>query len=170
MIVGKRHPVCLSPDIMKSLAVFIISTLIASSSTFAASTSDREEIKLPLIVTGVENNFHPMFDDKPIECSEFIIRLDPLNRFDKEWLVQHGGKLLVLTQDNTIIKIGDGAVVYKLNKKYNVVEKQGIEIYNKDVLVFKTDYTNFKNMMSYADHTFSFNFIPVTMVFSDCNE
>ena len=150
---------------MKSIAVLVVSTLVTAG--LAASTSDREKIHLPLVVADVENNFHPMFDDKPVQCSEFIIRLNPLNKFDKEWLVQHGGKLLVLTKENMMIKIGD-KVYYKPNKKYSVVENQGIEVYNKDVLVFKTDYTNFKNMMSYADNTYSFNFIPITMVFSDC--
>ena len=151
--------------IHQSLAVLVVSTLVTAG--LAASTS-REKIHLPLIVADVENKFHPMFDDKPVQCSEFIIRLDTLNKFDKEWLVQHGGKLLVLTKDNIIIKIGDGGAVYRPDKKYNVVENASVEVYNKNVLVFKTDYNNFKNMMSYADHTFSFNFIPITMVFSDC--
>lgn len=143
--------------------LMIVSTLVTFG--LAASVSSKEEIKLPL-VADVENTFHPVFDDKPVECTKFNIKVTPLNKFDKEWLIQHGGEALVLTKENTTIKIGDE--IYKPNKKYSVMKNQDVEIYNQDTLVFKSDYENFKNMMSYADNEYSFLLIPITIVFSEC--
>ena len=149
---------------MKTL---VLISCFAVTYGFAAPTQKDETIKLPLIAN-VENNFHPVFDDKPVECTKFNIKLVPMDEFefDKEWLIQHGGEALILTKENTIIKIGDE--IYKPNKKYSVVKNQDVEIYNQDTLVFKADYENFKNMMSYADNDYSFMLIPITIVFSEC--
>lgn len=38
----------------------------------------------------------------------------------------------------------------------------------KGTLIFKTDYDNFKNMMSYADNEYTFNMIPITFAFYEC--
>jgi hypothetical protein len=65
-----------------------------------------------------------------------------------------------------VIKIGKN--MYKPNQEYDVVSGKDVRIYNENKLVFKTSYTNFKNMMSYADNEYNFFFIPITIQFYNC--
>ena len=146
---------------------FITATLFSLGAFGMAAPSPGEKIKLPLIAN-VENTFHPVFDDKPVECTQFNIKLNNLDKVDRDWLNQHGGESLILTEENIVIKIRNNDT-YKPNKHYNVVENHAVEIYNQGILVFKTSYKNFKNMMSYADHMYSFLYIPLTIMFYECN-
>ena len=146
---------------------FITATLFSLGAFGMAAPSPGEKIKLPLIAN-VENTFHPVFDDKPVECTQFNIKLNNLDKVDRDWLNQHGGESLILTEENIVIKIRNNDT-YKPNKHYNVVENHAVEIYNQGILVFKTSYKNFKNMMSYADNMYSFLYIPITIMFYECN-
>jgi hypothetical protein len=135
----------------------------------AAVAVPKEEVTIPIIVDDVENTFHPVFDKAPVECSTWKIKLNSLHKVDKKWLNEHGGESLILTKNNMIIKIGDD--IFKPNHNYSmdvIDDDEDIKVYNEDKLVFQTDKTNFKNMMSYADNEFSFFFIPITMKFTDC--
>lgn len=149
--------------------IIAIATTVAFGATIR-ETQNNEQVKIPIIVSDVENTFHPYFDDKPTKCSNWKIKLNTLNKIDKKWLKEHGGESLILTKDNMIIKIGDDEKnTYLPDKIYKVVKDNDVTIYNQDKLVFKTDYENFSNMMSYADNEYSFLFIPVTIQFYDCN-
>jgi hypothetical protein len=147
---------------MKFLIIFVAGISLGK----AMSTTSREEIKIPIIVDDVKNTFHPYFDTKPVECQTWKIKLNPLNKLDEKWLKDHGGQSLILTEDNMVIKIGKN--MYKPNQEYDVVSGKDVRIYNEDKLVFKTSYTNFKNMMSYADNEYNFFFIPITIQFYNC--
>jgi hypothetical protein len=134
----------------------------------AVAVPKKEEVvQIPIVVDDVENTFHPVFDKAPVECSTWKVKLNSLNNVDKKWLNEHGGESLILTKDNMIIKIGDDVLKPNHNYSMDVVDDD-IKVYNKDKLVFQTDKTNFKNMMSYADNEFSFFFIPITMKFTNC--
>jgi hypothetical protein len=148
---------------MKSIT---ISTLFTIGLAASISPYKREDIKLP-IVPDIENTFHPFFDEKPVECAKFNIKLDSMSKYDKKWLLNNNGEKLILTEKNMIIKIGD--TIYKPNKKYDVIDNQSVNIYNQDTLVIKIDYINFKNMMSYADNEYLFMLIPITFAFYDCH-
>lgn len=156
---------------MKSF-IIAIATTVALGATLR-DNENNEQVKIPIIVSDVENTFHPYFDDKPTKCSNWKIKLNTLNKVDKKWLKEHGADSLILTKDNMIIKIGDDDEtkddVYLPDKVYKVVKDKDVKIYNKDKLVFKTDYENFSNMMSYGDNEYSFMFIPITIQFYDCN-
>lgn len=148
-------------------------TMMAATVAVAmvAPREEKEMVTIPIIVEGVENNFHPYFDKAPIKCLTWRVKLNSQNKFDINWLNEHGGESLILTKENMIIKIGNDT--FSPNKKYsmNVFDNDEVlEVYNKDKLVFQTDKTNFKNMMSYADNEFSFFYIPITMKFNNCTE
>jgi len=156
---------------MKYLTIAIIATAATSwAAATAVSREEKETVKLP-IINEVENTFHPYFDDKPVECQSWKIKLSSVSQVDKTWLKEHGGEAVILTKDNMVIKIGDGSDEYKPNKTYSIDEIHNddcLTVYNKDKLVFKTDYENFKNMMSYADNEYSFIFLPITFQFYEC--
>jgi hypothetical protein len=151
---------------------FLMITMMAAVATAMVAPREEEEkemVTVPIIVDDVENNFLPLFDKAPIECLIWKVKLNPQDKLDKNWLNEHGGESLILTKDNMIIKIGDDT--FRPNKNYSMDvfdDDEALKVYNKDKLVFQTDKTNFKNMMSYADNEFSFFFIPITMKFSNC--
>lgn len=149
---------------MKSFIIAIVTTV-----ALATAVRDNEQVKIPIIVSDVENTFHPYFDDKPTKCSNWKIKLNTLNKVDKKWLEEHGGESLILTKEVMTIKIEDEKNTYHPDTMYKVIEDKDVKIYNEDKLVFKTDYENFSNMMSYADNEYSFMFIPITIQFYDCN-
>lgn len=145
---------------------FIITTAFAAIAS-CASVSTRETLNLPLVFDDVENTFHPQFDEKPVECLEWKIKLNNVNSIDRKWLVKHGGQSLLLTKENMTIKIGDE--IFEPNTIYKIVENQDVLIFNEDELVFKTTFESFQNMMSYADNEYSFLYIPITVKFYNCN-
>lgn len=135
--------------------------------TSITTREDDSTLKLPLVFNDVKNTYNSYFDEKPIECLKWKIKLNNVNNVDKKWLEQHGGKKLLLTKDNMTIKIGNET--FESNKIYDLIENQDVTIYNLNDLVFKTTFHSFKNMMSYADNEYSFLYIPITIKFFNCN-